>query len=311
MNLSKELVEKGNNKFLVSSKEPYLIKDFVEKVRSVFSTHSYKKCNSIDDFIESYHRGDVFSDSPMILCLWDLKADDIKDLSLITTYTTKDILIFIERKPLAKNKAYTNFKSDCYSVDLETLNEKECLKWVSNKMLESSLRFDREIPKILVEKKSKDLYAIESEIRKLKVVYGEKEIDITAGKYIAESSEARIFEFLEHFFHKRKDKAFQEFNKFPEEHYTKLISTILGNIEKIYKIAVYKGQNKTPEDISEIIGINKFIIKTKYFTVLSVFSKIKLLKLIDLFNDLDYNLRLSPLSKKTLFEAYILKAFNV
>jgi DNA polymerase III delta subunit len=311
MNLSREMIEKGNNKFLLSSKEPYLVIEFTEKLRNLYPEYSYKMCMDLDPFLEQYHRGGMFSDSPMILCLWEITAESLKELSPLVCQPTQDILIFVERKVLAKNKLYTNFKAECYPITLDPLNEKDCHSWVSGRMISNGLNFNRDLVKILVEKKSNNLYALDSEIRKLKVIFGEREIGVSAAKYIAESSEARIFEFMEHLFHKRKDKALQEFYKFPEDEYIKLVSSLLSSLERTYKIAVYKSQNKTPDDIASLVGINKFIIKTKYFTVISVYNKIKLLKLIDIFNDLDYNLRLSPLPKKLLFEAYLLKAFCV
>jgi len=311
MNLSRKTVENGNNKFLVSSKEPYLISEFVEKVCSIFDNYAYKMCVDLEDFLELYHRGDIFSSDPMIIFLWELTAESIKEISPTISHHTDDILIFAERKILAKNKAYTNFRAECSMIKLDPIDEKSCLKWVSSRMTSMSLRYERDVPKLLVEKKSNNLYALDSEIRKLRVLYGDKEIDKSALIYVAESSDARVFEFIEHLFHKRRDKALQEFYKFPEESYIKLVRMLTSNIEKVYKIAVYRSQKKSAEEISDLIGINKFIIKTKYFTILSVYGKIKLLKLIDLFNNLDYDLRISKMPKKLLFEAYLLKSLTI
>ena len=311
MNLSRDIIEKGNNKILVASKEPFLINECVEKIRSIFKDYAYKMCPDIDAFLEVYHRGELFDSQPTIICLWDLDAIAVKELYNITNLPTNDILVFIERKTLAKNKAYTNFKSECHLVKIEAMTDRDCLKWVSSRMVAKNLRFDRDIPKILVDMKSSDLHAIDSEIRKLEIIYEDKEIDKTAVRYISESSEAKVFEFMEHLLHKRRDKALKEFHKFSEDYYVKLIFMVINNIEKIYKIGAYRSQNKSAEEISDLIGINKFIVKTKYFTVLSIYNKVKLLKLLDLFNELDFKLRTSSMPKRLLFEAYILKAFNV
>lgn len=311
MNLSRSIVEGGSNKFLVSSKDPFLISEFIEKIRTIFNDYEYKMCVDIEDFLELYHRGDIFSSDPMIIYLWELTADAVKELAPIVSLPTKDILIFTERKILSKTKAYTSFTAECSPVKLSPLNEKECLRWVSARMRSMGLKFERDVPKILIDKKSSDLYALDSEIRKLKVLYGNKEIDKSFSNYIAESSDAKIFEFMEHLFHKRRGQAIQEFYKFSEDYYVKLVHTLIGNIEKIYKIASYRSQKRDAEEIAELTSISKFIIKTKYFTILSVYGKTKLLKLMDIFNDLDYQLRLSPLPKKLIFEAYLIKALNI
>jgi len=311
MNLSRTIVETGNNKLLISSKEPYLIISFVEKVCKIFKDYDYKMCVDTEDFLELYHRGDIFSSTPMILFLWDITPDGMKEIYPLLSLPTKDILIFAERKILSKSKTYTNFKSECSYTKLEELDEKSCLRWVSSRLSDKSLKYDRDLPKILIEKKSNNMYAIDSEIRKLEVVCGDKEIDKFSFRYIADSSDARIFDFMESLFHKRQEKALQEFYKFSEDYYIKLIFMIIGNLEKTYRIAVYKSQKRTAEEIAELTGINSFIIKTKYLTILSVYNKIKILKLIDLFNDLDYNLRTSSLSKKLIFEAYLLKVFSI
>jgi DNA polymerase III delta subunit len=311
MNLSKDLVSKGNNKFLVSSKEPYLVSEFVEKIQTIFNDYSYKMCLDIEDFLENFHRGDIFSNTPMILYLWELTADAVKELAPIVSQPTDDILIFAERKVLSKNKAYTSLKAECYPVKIDKMDDKACLKWISARLAERGLSYDRDVPKLLLEKKSNDMYAIATEIRKLEVLYGDKEIDIGAMRYVAESSDARIFQFMESLLHKRPEKTLAEFRKFTEDSYIKVVSMLIGYIEKVYRIASMKSQGMSAEDIAGIIGMNKFIVKTKYFTILAAYGRVKLIKLLDLFNDLDYNLRLSSLPKQLLFESYILKAFRV
>ena len=47
-----------------------------------------------------------------------------------------------------------------------------------------------------------------------------------------------------------------------------LIIYIISQLEKFYKISIYKSQNYTPEDIADIVGIPAYILKTKIFTVL-------------------------------------------
>lgn len=298
------------DRFIISSKEPLLISEYINNLRDKNPGYGYQMCGDFDSFSEIYHRGGIFDSEPIILCLWELTADLVKQLLPLISSPTEDILVFIQRKILPRNKAYTYFRAECQPVELNPLNLKECVRWTRSQMRKSGLSYDSKVAEMLVEKKSADMYGILSEIRKLQIVYGDRQVTGSAVRYISDSSEARVFSFIEHYFHKRLKKALYEFDKFSEDYYVKLIHMVIKHIEKLYKIAEHRSQGKSPEDVSDIMGLNKFILKTKYYTVLSIFNKTRLLKMIDLFNELDYMLRLSPLPKKLLFESYLLKSYG-
>ena len=79
----------------------------------------------------------------------------------------------------------------------------------------------------------------------------------------------------------------------------------------MYKVAIYKEQNFSREEIADLLGIPVFIVKTKILPVLSSYSKIKLLMVLDLFNELDFKLRSSKLPKDLLFESYLIKTMKI
>jgi DNA polymerase III delta subunit len=188
--------------------------------------------------------------------------------------------------------------------------ERECRSWLHTYMLREGLKFAPEVPAYIVNKRGPDLRALSNEVRKLK--YLNKEItESLCSSIISDSCNINFFEIVDHFSHKHTNKFFQEFSKIDESKYIQLLHFLIGQVEKLYKVSIYREQKKTADEIAEIIGIPKFIVQTKFYTAISIFNKIKLLKILDLLNDLDLKLRLSKYSNRLVFEAYVLKIFKL
>lgn len=307
----KFLLERGST-ILLQTKDSFLVEDFLEGLKVEFPEYNILKFNTSSDFLESVNTSNLFSSEDRILVLLKLDAESIPEISSAISPDSGDIYVFVESSVPSRKKSYTTFKSKCNIIKIPNLNEKEAISWVSKRLSKSGLDFTYDVPEEIVRRKGVDLYSINKEIGKLAVLYeGRKMSNEDIRGIVVDSSEARYFDFSENFLHKRLEKTLLEFNKINEYSYTGLIRFLTTQINRVYKIAIFRESGKSEEEISDLTNIPKFYIKTKYFTILNKFNKIKLLKLVDLLNDLDTRMRSSTISKKLLFESYILKAFKI
>lgn len=289
-----------------------MVNIFLDECRAIYPSYKVKQCFDTNEFLEEINRGSLFNADKEIVVLMDLSEDTIQDIEPFLDYETEDIIVLVEKSALKKNKAYTKIKSDYAYQKLEDMSERDCRNWLHTKMNKEGLVFSSEIPAYIVKKRGADLRALSKEIKKLKCL-GQTVTESLCNEIICDSYDSKsiFYEFIDHFSHKRTGPCLQEFRKIDENSYIQLLHFMIGQVEKLYKITIYREQKKPVDEISDMIGLPKFIIQTKFYTAISIFNKIKLLRALDLLNDLDLQLRLSKYDNKLVFESYILKIFKL
>jgi len=313
--LSRKTVEKGSKRFLLKSKDSFLIEDYLQKLKEVFSDYQYCECADAESFSELCGSGSLFGSENRIIVLTFIDKDAIQILLEVAERPTDDLLVFIETETLLKTKAYTTLKALCTVADLKTPTESERSVWVKTWLTSAGLSFADEIPGYIVNRSASDLNRLRKEVKKLSVLQAARGESVVTkevcDEIVASNKESQFFVFMESFFRKKVSEVLHEFKKVDEYSYVKLLHFMIGQVEKIYKVAIYKEQGMSADQIGEIIGVPSFIIKTKMFTVLSFYGKLKLLMLLDLLNKMDVELRSTKYPKGVVFEAYIVKAFKI
>ena len=309
MNITRKNIEE-RNKILLECKDSFLIQNFLDNLKKQFPEYTLETYYDVDEFIEVVHRGELFNNGNKIIALMELNSDILKVVSPLVNTETLDILVFVEQKVLSKTKLYTNFKAECNVIKLELPSEKECSDWVKGVLNSKKMVYDRTVPDILVNRKGADLSALEREIRKLEIIYETSYISNKACDIVSGTSEAKFFSLVELYLMKDLNKAMVEFEKIDEYSYIKMIYVFINYIEKLYKVATLKEQGKSQDEIAEITGINKYFLRTKYYAILAVYNKVKLIRLLDSLNELDFKLRQNTLPNKLLVEAYLFKALK-
>jgi len=312
MNINKKQIESAKRKVLLKAKEPFLVIAFIDKINSLYPDHEFFMCYTFSDFYNCFNRGSLFNTSDAVLVLWDFTKEDIVLVEQLIKIETDDIIILVQRQILPKNKAYTQVTTECSVIKLDQLSEKACTPWLKNYMKDEELSFDSDVPGYLVQNLGKDLYTLTNEVKKLKYASSGKRISVDLSRQVLTTSrDAKYFEFMEMFYKRRFSGVLKEFRKVAIYSYTKLLYFMISQIERVYKVAIYKEQNFSREEIADLLGVPVFIAKTKILPVLSSYSKTKLLMVLDLFNELDFKLRSSKLPKNLLFESYLIKAMKI
>lgn len=303
-----------NNKFLLKTECSFLVDNFIEKLKRDCPSHTLELCNDTEKFIEVATSSSIFSEGSRLLVLKDLDPDSVDAVSSIINSDTDDVWVIIQKQKIGRTKSYTVIKGACRYVELKELSESQCAVWVRQWLTEMKLIFSEDIPAYIVARVGTDISKLHNEIKKVAAYYAgsDKRIltQIDCNEFFSEDAEARFFVIIESFFRKRVREVFEELKRVDDYSLVKLLHMLIGQTEKLYKVAIYKEQKMSPEDIGEMLGVPKFIVSTKFFSYLSFYNKTKLIMLLDLFNDLDVEMRQTKLPKNLVFESYMLKAMK-
>ncbi len=312
MKVNKKLIEKAQGRFLVITKDSFLGESFVQELHEVVPETVLTKTHDIEAFMETYDRGDLFGSSRYLIVLYDMQKEHIPIVESLLDIDTDDILVFIEQKTLPKTKAYTRIRACCESIKFDVPKEKACSTWVRKRLQEKGLDFEDKVPEVIVTRCGVDLQTLENEVKKLDMLCQNRVITgAICEDVVSPNPDAQYFTFAEHFFRRRVEKTLGEFYKVSEYAYVQLVHFMIGQVERLYRAAIFKEQGHNDDDSAALMGLPKFILKTKYYAVLGFYGKLKLIKLLDLFNELDLKLRTSKYSKRLLAEAYLLKGLKL
>lgn len=304
---------KKNKRFLVKCSDTVLLEEFIKSLTDVLDGYEKVYASPSCEVIASYTQNDLFSDTKKCVIAPELVKEDLDALKdmLLREDDTENAIILVEKGTIPHTKSYTSIKSVCEYFDLKPLNEKQTVSWVSQYLREISMDFDTRLPSYMVSRLGTDLGVLKNEIKKLSLLYGDKKVMVDmCQRVISESMSVKYFDFMDNFSKKRFAPVMRDLKKINEYDYVKLLHFIIGQFEKIYKVAVYKEQEMSLDDISDMMGVPRYIVRTKYFMALGYFSKIKILKVLDILNELDLKLRSTKYPKTKCFESYVIKALS-
>lgn len=101
--------------------------------------------------------------------------------------------------------------------------------------------------------------------------------------------------------------ALEIFNRYTRNQNTfiDIIGFLYVYFEKVYRMLLLKEEGMEENDIADIIGIPKFLVKTRYLPKASLFGKNNIANKINSLCDLDVKIRLFRGSRRILFERFI------
>lgn len=312
--LTKKLLEEGSLKFLIASDDTALIDDFINQFRPFYPERKIIRCRDIETFLEKITTDNLFSTQKNILVLTDLNKENVNEAEYACTLESSAILVFVQSSSIPKLKAYTSLKSICTPIEFKKPTSTDCIAFIKGKCNEIGVTVKDGALSKIVEVIGPDFGKLLGEVKKIAYLAKARDgvVDVAlCEKVLISDPEVQYFDFMNDFFKKRVKECIKTLKKIDPYTYIKLLHFMIGQVERTYKVAILKESKKSDDDIAEIIGIPKFIIKTKFYPALTFFGKSKLLLLMDLFNRLDIELRVSKLPKNLLLESYMLKAFKL
>lgn len=304
-----------DNKFLVKTDCTFLIDNFIEKLKRDYKDYTLSIYEDAESFIDSAVAVNLFSQDKKILIIRDLDPDSVDALAAIINQDTEDIWVLIQQQTISRTKGYSFIKGACKLIELKELNDAQCAVWVRKWLEEIKLIFSEDLPSYIVSRVGTDITRLHSEMKKVASYYVGSEdrvlTQLNCNDFFSENTEVKLFMISENFFRKRIKEVFEDIKRVDDYSLVKLLHIIIGQAEKLHKIAVYKEQGMSLDDIGTMLSVPKFIVSTKLIPCLSFFNKTKLIMVLDILNALDTEMRLTKHPKSLVFESYILKVMKI
>lgn len=307
-------IKKGKKRFYIKTRDPYRALNILcNRLSDTLPECGLKVCESSSEFINLSYEVNLFEAKKRILILMDYDPDHIKVISELFDSSIEDLFFFIPKESLPKNKSSTKIRSCSHLISLNKADKDQCISLIRYIFNKNKLKYNDDVPMHIIEKLGLDDIKIENELTKIKYYY-DRDIVITKKEcdlIFSNNSLINYFDIIDAFFRRRFNIFFEKLDDINEYELIKLLFFIRGQVDKVYTACIYKEQGLKSDSISDLIGLPVFIINTKIMPVLSHFNKVKLLKMIDILNELDKKLRLTKYNKKSIFESYTIKAMKV
>lgn len=302
---------KKKNKFALVGKEPYLKEYFIKSAEKTYPDSSVKILlpEEQSEALSLLRCDSLFEDNIVVLNSFDkMETKAFKDA--ISTYDG-NLIITLSEKANAKSRAITKIFNDLTVVECKKLREygMDYPLWIRGQITEAEFKASDNIDELIFSRVGPNMYALARELNKLFILKSEEKV-ITSGdveKVVAVSAVGTAFELFECLLRRKISKALNCFSSYSRNHdnYIEIVSFMGSYLEKMYRIILLRERKFEVDDVADIVGIPKFLVKTKYLPWALAFGKNGLAKKIDGVCNLNIQLRLFRGDRKILFERFI------
>jgi len=300
------MIADGKRRILVEANEPSMVPDLLSSLKEEIPAMSAVIYDDPSEFASAALAGHTFSDEPRLVVLWDLGSEMPEPIAQLLDAETQDVIMVIQRKAPPRSRAYTRMRSEWEVLTLEPLDEKSCQAYVTSMLKKMGVSFDQDVPAIIVERRGRDLPALKTEVRKLRML-GRSVDRETCMKLVRPPHDIKIFDFVDAILRRRWMQACTIAASSHEEDLGHLLHMLQLQCVKLYKAAVLKDQGMGFEDIATMLELPPYIVKTKILPLASQMGKGGALKMLDAVHAADETARVSKLPKHTLLEALVVK----
>ncbi len=302
---------KKNTKFALVGKESYLKEYFIKIANKIYNTYTIKTFFPEDqsEALSLLRCDSLFEDNFLVLNNFDkMKIDIFQD-----TLNTYDgvVVITLSEKANIKSRAITKIFSDLTVVECSKLREygNDYPLWIRGLITEAGFSAGDNIDQLLFSRVGPNMHVLARELEKLFLLKSEEKVITSEDvkKVVAISAVSTAFELFEHLLRRNVNKALACFSSYSRnsDNFFEIVSFIGSYLEKMYRMILLRERKFDVNDVADIVGIPKFLVKMKYLPWALSFGKNGLAKKIDAICNLNIQLRLFRGNKKILFERFI------
>jgi DNA polymerase III delta subunit len=304
------LQNKKATKFALIGNEPYLKDSFIQAAKSLFTSSPLIQLNDeyLDEALAAMYSGSLFGSKLIILRRFDKHLDKIQ---IALEHNQKDIiLVEVSESANPKSNKVTGILGQCTRVDCARMREfgNDYPSWVLMRISEEGFEADTGVDTDIYERVGPSLFALENELQKLFIFRREsKYIQRKDVSYVvSERPLSTAYQILESLMRRNLPGVLEHFDSYCQSHdtYIELVMFLTHYMEKVYRMLLLVDQKVSPEGIAEIVGLPRFIVKTKYLPRAQRLGKHFVAQGLDNLIQLDVSLRRSPVSPRALVESF-------
>ena len=262
-----------------------------------------------DDVVKALNTMPVFDEKKLVVVYLHIKTT-ISNLTKLTDYlkdpNPQSVLVVVAGDNNELKAQLGKFEV----VDCNRLSEEIVDKFVLNELKATNTNITKQALKTLNEYCVYDLSKIVKEVSKLvsfvadKKLIEENDVKLLVNKTL----EFQIFELTENLAKKNKDKVFEILDalKAKKDVYRTLIPLIYGHFRRLFYVAV---SSVSKSELGQMLGVKDYAITVAYKQS-KMFTKLQLKNIINIMEQLDFELKTSAISNDLAVDYLVLKILN-
>jgi len=299
------------NRFALTGTEPFLKDQFIKLVKSsVFESTTFYP-DEAKEALSEVMTPNLFGETRAIILINFDKMTPDRFSSIIPGCSDTLVLSFSEKAEF-KSRALTEILALFEQVSCEKMKEygNDYSLWITNVLRKTGYAFEEDVPALIFSRVGPNMYTLMNELHKLFMVKDiDKRITVEDVKtYTSVTAQATAYDILDSLLRKDLKAVFGRISSYgmSSENIQELVKFLGKYFEKFYRMLVLREQKYEPDDIAEMVGIPRFLVKTKYLPRAQSLGKGGVAKKIDQLCTLEVGLRTFRGSPGVLFEKFIL-----
>jgi DNA polymerase III delta subunit len=220
------------------------------------------------------------------------------------------IIFVLPEKADVKSRAMSKIMSYVTQVECNKMRTygEDYPMWIMSRISEAGYKAQGGVDSLIYTKVGPSLFTLSNELDKLFAVKKDGAITLyDVEKYVSKSTVGTSFELLDLLLKQNVGGALSCFESFAgsQDNFIEISAFMGSYLEKMYRILLLQEEKMPTKDISEIIGIHEYILKTKYLSRINILGKNFIASKIDLLCNMDVQLRLFKGDKRIIFEKFI------
>jgi len=308
------LTFKRETKFSLVGAEQYLKELFVKTAKRV-----YADCDLMEFFSEDQNEAlnQLSSNSffgNRLFILNDYNKIKVPLGNLISDFKGCIIFVLPEKMDMA-SRAMTTITGQTAIVECDKLRDygTDYPLWIRNQIHEAGYTASEDLEDMIFQKVGPNMFVLANELEKLFIIKTDKVVTFEdVNRIVSITAVSTAFDMFENLMKKDVVRALQCFDSYArsQENLVDITAFIGSYFEKMYRMLLLREQKFEVDVIADIVGIPRFMVKTRYMPRALGFGKNGIASKIDAVCNLDVQLRSFKGDKRLLFERFILEFSN-
>ena len=305
---------KRETKFILTGPEMYLKEQFINEAKKQFPDQEFVAFfPEAQDQALNLIGSESFFDKPFVI-LKNFDKMKIQRFEDPIKGFDGNLILVLTEKIDTQSRVITNIVSGMTAVECNKFKEygNDHPSWINAQISNAGYIANEEAIYLIFSRVGPNLFTLARELEKIYIVKTNRTItkeDIE--KYTSITSTSTSFEIFENLLRKNVANAlvcFESYSKL-QDNFIEIVGFLGSYLEKMYRILVLKEKNLDIDNISDIVGIPRFIVKTRYLSKIQALGKAFIASKLDALCQIDTQLRLFKGDKRILLERFIF-SFN-
>ena len=301
---------KRDTKFILTGPEMYLKEQFINEAKKQFPDQEFTTFfPEAQDQALSLIGSESFFDKPFIILK---NFDKMKVQRFEETLKSFDgnLILILTEKVDTQSRALTSIASSMTAVECNKFKEygNDYPSWINTQISNAGYVANEEVVYLIFSRIGPNLFTIAKELEKIYMAKTDRTLikeDIE--RYTSTTSTSTSFEIFENLLKRNVANAlvcFESYSKL-QDNFIEIVGFLGSYLEKMYRILVLREKNLDIDNISDLVGIPRFIVKTRYLSKIQGLGKAFIASKLEALCLIDTQLRLFKGDKRILLERFI------